>query len=98
MFRSNPGPRLIVAPEVLTARGDTASDVRPQISREAERAEQMEHLFWNELQRECIEGEWLLFFPRDTAAFIDLAKSFDLTILASCHPRLGQAGFRRAKS
>jgi nucleotide-binding universal stress UspA family protein len=89
----NPSPGLIVAPEVLIARGDTASDVLLQISREAERAEQVEHLFRHELQREGIEGEWHLFFPRETAAFIDLAKSFDLTILGQLSPETRSSGF-----
>jgi hypothetical protein len=78
---------------VLTARCDTGSDALPQISREAECVEQMEHLFRNEFQRECVEGEWHLFFPRDTAAFVDLAKSFDLTILCQLWPETWSSGF-----
>ena len=76
----------------MTARGDTASDVLPEISRKAEHAEQMEHLFRNELQVEGIEGEWHLLFPSETSAFIDLAKSFDLTILGQLSPETRLSG------
>jgi hypothetical protein len=42
----NPSPGIFVAPEVLTAHGDTASDPFPQISHEAQIAERVEHVFW----------------------------------------------------
>ena len=52
----------------------------------------MEHLFRNELQVEGIEGEWHLLFPSETSAFIDLAKSFDLTILGQLSPETRLSG------
>jgi|SRR6266403_3778746 len=89
----HPSPGLIVAPQVLITTGDAASDVLPQISREAERAEQMEHLFGNELKVEGTEGEWHVFFPEETLAFIGRAKSFDLTILGQLSPETGSSAF-----
>jgi hypothetical protein len=76
----NPSPGIFVAPEVLTAHGDKASDPFPQISHEPQIAERVEHGFWDELQREGLDGEWHL-FPSKTVGFIGLANSFDLTIL-----------------
>jgi Resolvase, N terminal domain len=65
----NPSPGIFVAPEVLTAHGDTASDPFPQISHEAQIADRVQHLFWNELQREGLNGEWHLFASK-TVGFI----------------------------
>jgi hypothetical protein len=53
----------------------------------------MEYLFRSEVQEEGIEGEWHLFFPSETAAFIDLSKSFDLTILGQLSPETRSSGF-----
>jgi nucleotide-binding universal stress UspA family protein len=82
----NPRPGVFVAPEVLTAGGAPAADVLPQVSREAERAEQVETLFRRELRSQGIEGEWHLFSPDETAGFIELTKSFDLAILGQLSP------------
>jgi nucleotide-binding universal stress UspA family protein len=89
----NPSPGLIVVPQVLVARSDTALDALPQISHEAQHAEQIEHLFRNELQEEGLEGEWHLFSLGQIAAFIDLAKSFDLTALGQLPPETQPSGF-----
>jgi nucleotide-binding universal stress UspA family protein len=88
----NPSPGIFVAPEVLTARGDTASDPFPQISHEAQIAERVEHLFWDELQGEGLDGEWHL-FGSNTVRFIELAKSFDLTILRQLSSDARSIGF-----
>jgi hypothetical protein len=57
----NPGPALLVAPEVRTATREPASASLP-ISREAERAEQVEELFRADLRTYGIGGEWQLLF------------------------------------
>jgi nucleotide-binding universal stress UspA family protein len=89
-----PGPRVLVAPETRDALGDLASTpVRPA-SREAERAEQVEELFRTELRAHGLGGEWHLLSPGETAIFIDLAKSFDLTILGQLSPEIRSTGFR----
>jgi nucleotide-binding universal stress UspA family protein len=88
----NPSPGIFVAPEVLTAHSDKASDPFPQISHEAQIADRVQHLFWNELQREDLNGEWHLFASK-TVGFIDLAKSFDLTILGRLSPDARSIGF-----
>ena len=87
------GPGLLVAPEVRTATGEPASASLP-ISREAERAEQVEELFRTDLRAYGIGGEWQLLSPGDTGIFIDLAKSFDLTILGQLSPEIRSTGFR----
>jgi nucleotide-binding universal stress UspA family protein len=92
----NPSPGIFVAPEVLTAPGDPAADPFPQISHEAQIADRVQHLFCNELQREGLDGEWHL-LPSNTTGFLDLAKSFDLTILGQLSPEGRSSGFRRAK-
>ena len=91
-FPVNPSPGIFVAPEVLTAHGDTASDPFPQISHEAQIAERVEHVFWDELQKEGLDGELHLFASK-TVSFIDLAKSFDLTILGQLSPDARSIGF-----
>jgi nucleotide-binding universal stress UspA family protein len=88
----NPSPGIFVAPEVLTAPGDPAADPFPQISQEAQIADRVQHLFWNELQREGLDGEWHL-FASNTVGFLDLAKSFDLTILGQRSPEGRPIGF-----
>src|ERR1700719_2099589 len=88
----NPSPGIFVAPEVLTAPGDPAADPFPQISQEAQIADRVQHLFWNELQREGLDGEWHL-FASNTVGFLDLAKSFDLTILGQLSPQGRSIGF-----
>ena len=66
----------------------------PPASREAERAEQVEELFRIELRAHGLRGEWLLLSPGETAVLIDLAKSFDLTILGQLSPEIRSTGFR----
>ena len=88
----NPSPGIFVAPEVLTAPNDPAADPFPQISQEAQIADRVQHLFWNELQREGLDGEWHL-FTSNTVGFLDLAKSFDLTILGQLSPEDRSIGF-----
>ncbi len=90
----NPGPGLLVAPEAEAAAGDTAPNPVPPASREAERAEQVEELFRTELRAHGLGGEWHLLSPGETAVFIDLAKSFDLTILGQLSPEIRSTGFR----
>jgi len=90
----NLGPGILIAPEGGPTLGDT---VRPPISpasREAERAEQVEELFRTELRAHGLGGEWHLLSPGETAVFIDLAKSFDLTILGQLSPEIRSTGFR----
>jgi nucleotide-binding universal stress UspA family protein len=88
----NPSPGIFVAPEVLTAPGVPAADLFPQISHEAQIADRVQHLFCNELQREGLDGEWHL-LPSNTVGFLDLAKSFDLTILGQLSPEGRSIGF-----
>jgi nucleotide-binding universal stress UspA family protein len=86
----NPSPGVFVAPEVLTAAG---SPLDPPISREADHAEQVEQFFRSELRRHGVEGEWHLLSPGEAAALIDLAKSFDLTILGQLSPETRSSAF-----
>jgi hypothetical protein len=88
----NPGPGILVAPEARTTVGDPASAPVPPVSREAERAEQVE-LFRTELRAHGLGGDWHLFSPGEMAAFIGLAKSFDLTILGQLSPEIRSTGF-----
>jgi nucleotide-binding universal stress UspA family protein len=90
----NPGSGVLVTPEVVATVGDPASTPVPPPSREAERAEQVEELFRTELRAHGLGGEWLLLSPGETAVFIDLAKSFDLTILGQLSPEVRSTGFR----
>jgi nucleotide-binding universal stress UspA family protein len=77
-------------------RGSTAAGdpTFPPVSREAERAEQVEELFRTELRAHGLGGEWHLLSPGETALFIDLAKAFDLTILGQLSPEIRSTGFR----
>jgi nucleotide-binding universal stress UspA family protein len=90
----NLGPGIIVAPEVLAAAGELLPATIPGISREAERAENVEQLFWSELRLHGIDGEWHLLSPGETATLIDLSKSFDLIILGQLSPDAGADGLR----
>ena len=90
----NPGPGILVAPEAGPTLGDTVPTPISPASREAERAEQVEELFRTELRAHGLGGEWHLLSPGETAVFIDLAKSFDLTILGQLSPEIRSTGFR----
>ena len=90
----NPGPRILVAPQAGPTLGDTVPTSISPASREAERAEQVEELFRTELRAHGLGGEWHLLSPGETAVFIDLAKSFDLTILGQLSPEIRSTGFR----
>ncbi len=90
----NPGPGAPVAPEASAAVGDTASTPVSPASREAERAERVEELFSGELRAHGLGGEWQILSPGEAAVFIDLAKSFDLTILGQLSPEIRSTGFR----
>jgi len=87
----NPSPGVLIAPEAGTPARDRGF---PAASREAERAEQVEELFRTELRAHGLGGEWHLLSPGETAVFIDLAKSFDLTILGQLSPEIRSTGFR----
>jgi nucleotide-binding universal stress UspA family protein len=90
----NPGPGILIAPEAGPTLGDTVPTPISPASREAERAEQVEELFRTELRAHGLGGEWHLLSPGETAVFIDLAKSFDLTILGQLSPEIWSTGFR----
>jgi nucleotide-binding universal stress UspA family protein len=90
----NPGPGILIAPEGGPTLGDTVPTPISPASREAERAEQVEELFRTELRAHGLGGEWHLLSPGETAVFIDLAKSFDLTILGQLSPEIRSTGFR----
>ena len=90
----NPGPGILIAPEGGPTLGDTVPTSISRASREAERAEQVEELFRTELRAHGLDGEWHLLSPGETAVFIDLAKSFDLTILGQLSPEIRSTGFR----
>ncbi len=90
----NPGPGILIAPEAGPTLGDTVPTSISPASREAERAEQVEELFRTELRAHGLGGEWHLLSPGETAVFIDLAKSFDLTILGQLSPEIRSTGFR----
>jgi len=90
----NPGPGILVAPEAGPTLGGTVPTPISPASREAERAEQVEELFRTELRAHGLGGEWHLLSPGETAVFIDLAKSFDLTILGQLSPEIRSTGFR----
>ena len=89
--RVKSGPGALIPPEARTTAGDPA--FAPP-SREAERAEQVEEFFRTELRAHGLDGEWHLLTPGETAVFIDLAKSFDLTILGQLSPEIRSTGFR----
>src|ERR1700757_3929041 len=90
-MRVNPGPGALIPPEARTAAVDPAFAAP---SRDAERAEQIEELFRTELRAHGLGGEWHLLTPGETAVFIDLAKSFDLTILGQLSPEIRSTVFR----
>jgi nucleotide-binding universal stress UspA family protein len=90
----NPGPGILVAPQAGPTLGDNVPTPISPASREAERAEQVEELFRTELRAHGLGGEWHLLSPGETAVFIDLAKSFDLTILGQLSPEIRSTGFR----
>jgi nucleotide-binding universal stress UspA family protein len=90
----NPGPGLLVAPQAGPTLADTVPTPISPASREAERAEQVEELFRTELRAHGLGGEWHLLSPGETAVFINLAKSFDLTILGQLSPEIRSTGFR----
>ena len=90
----NPGPGILVAPQAGPTLGGTVPTPISPASREAERAEQVEELFRTELRAHGLGGEWHLLSPGETAVFIDLAKSFDLTILGQLSPEIWSTGFR----
>lgn len=90
----NPGPGVLIAPEAGATVGDAAPGPVLPASREAERAEQVEELFRTELRAHGLVGEWHILSPGETAVFIDLAKSFDLTILGQLSPEIRSTGFR----
>jgi nucleotide-binding universal stress UspA family protein len=87
-------PRVLVTPEATATVGDPAPTPVSPASREAERAEQVEALFRTELRAHGLGGEWHLLSPGETGVFIDLAKSFDLTILGQLSPEIRSTGFR----
>jgi nucleotide-binding universal stress UspA family protein len=87
----NPGPGVLIEPDARTGGGEPAFE---PVSREAERAEQVEELFKSELRAHGLGGEWHLLTPGETAVFIDLAKCFDLTILGQLSPEIRSTGFR----
>ena len=89
-----PGPGVLIAPEAGAAAGDAAPTPVSPASREAERAEQVEEFFRTELRAHGLGGEWHLLSPGETAVFIDLAQSFDLTILGQLSPEIRSTGFR----
>lgn len=90
----SPGPGILVAPQAGPTLADTVPTPISPASREAERAEQVEELFRTELRAHGLGGEWHLLSPGETAVFIDLAKSFDLTILGQLSPEIRSTGFR----
>jgi nucleotide-binding universal stress UspA family protein len=90
----SPGPGILVAPQAGPTLGGTVPTPISPASREAERAEQVEELFRTELRAHGLGGEWHLLSPGETAVFIDLAKSFDLTILGQLSPEIRSTGFR----
>jgi nucleotide-binding universal stress UspA family protein len=90
----NPGPGVLIVPEARSTVGDAAPTPVSPASREAERAEQVEELFRAELRAHGLGGEWHIVSPGETAVFIDLAKSFDLTILGQLSPEIRSTVFR----
>jgi nucleotide-binding universal stress UspA family protein len=64
------------------------------VSREAERAEQVEQLFRSELRAHGFEGEWHVLSPGEIGELIDLAKFFDLTILGQLSRETRSSAFR----
>src|SRR5260370_35944421 len=87
----NSGPGALIPPEARTTAADPAC---LPVSREPERAAQVEELFRTELRAHGLAGEWHLLSPGEAAVFIDLAKSFDLTILSQLSPEIRSTGFR----
>ena len=54
----------------------------------------MEQLFRSELRAHGFEGEWHVLSPGEVGALIDLAKSFDLTILGQLSLETRSSAFR----
>ena len=65
-----------------------------EVLHEAEVAEGAEQHFRSELRNNGIDGEWHLFDTGEEAKLIELAKTFDLTIIGQLSPDSGTTAFR----
>jgi nucleotide-binding universal stress UspA family protein len=89
-----PAAGMVGIAETLSPRIDPASAAVPQIAPEAERADIAELRFRSELRLNGLDGEWHVFSPGEMAAFIELAKTVDLTILGQLSADSRSNGFR----
>jgi nucleotide-binding universal stress UspA family protein len=91
-------PAGVVPPGELTGLtqggGVTPGGAVDEVLREAENAEAVEQRFKSELHLRSIEGEWHLFDAGDEAELIELAKSFDLTVIGQLAPETRWTTFR----
>lgn len=85
-----PGAGMVGIAETL----NSGSPVLPQTAPAAERADTVEQYFRAELRLHSLDGEWHLLSPGETGAFIELAKTVDLVILAQPSPDTRSVGFR----
>src|SRR5438105_6715134 len=80
--------------ETLTPGIDPAAAAVPQLGPEAESADVAEQRFISELRLCGLDGDWLTFSPGEMAAFIELAKTVDFTILGQMPANHRSNGFR----
>ena len=89
-----PAAGMVGIARTLSPGVDPAAAVVPQVAAEAKRADTVEQYFRAELRLHGLGGEWHLFFPGETGAFIELAKTVDLIILGQPSPDFRSTGFR----
>jgi nucleotide-binding universal stress UspA family protein len=89
-----PAAGMVGIAETLSPGVAPASAAVPQVTAAAERADIVERSFGDVLRFNGLDGEWHLFSPGEIAAFIELAKTVDLTILGQMSPDNRSSGFR----
>src|SRR5712672_2001099 len=89
-----PAAGMVGIARTLSPGVDPAAAVVPQVAAEAERADTVEQYVRAELRLHGLGGEWHLFSPGETGAFIELAKTVDLIILGQPSPDFRSTGFR----
>jgi nucleotide-binding universal stress UspA family protein len=89
-----PAAGMVGIARILSPGVDPDAAVVPQVAAEAERADTVEQYFRAELRLHGLGGEWHLFSPGETGAFIELAKTVDLIILGQPSPDFRSTGFR----
>jgi nucleotide-binding universal stress UspA family protein len=89
-----PAAGMVGIAETLSPGVDPAAAAVPHVTAEVERADIVEQRFRGELRLSGLDGEWHLLSAGETAAFIELAKTVDLTILGQMSPDTRSNAFR----